>query len=394
MTPRKRLLTSLRTPSRGRDLSYAVVLFLASVGFVWLGGDSTMLLRSWPWVAVAAIQCAAVALRVRRPAWALGIVWCGVVLQLALTQEVGPQNAAVILVLYATGRHGSAVTRWAGLGSAVVGGAVAGWYLAVVLPDVLGLPRGSLVFLIIAATAVLALAWTAGVLLAVLRRAERDRTAAALAAERATQLVAVEEERSRVARDMHDVVAHSLTVMIAQAEGARLIAETGGGASPAALQAIADTGRTALADVRGVLADLRAGSRENVHPSLSRLDRLIAEFRTAGLPVVLRVDGTPRAVLSTVDMTAFRVVQEALTNALRHGDLSSDTVVMLRWNDQELEIVVTNQTPLRAASTGRGHGLIGMSERVQLTGGTVTAGRAEGRTFRVHARLPYAGGRG
>ncbi|KJL18657.1 Sensor histidine kinase DesK [Microbacterium oxydans] len=392
------LLTSPRSSPRlappARDIGYAVALLIASVVFVWLGGTSTMLLRTWPWGVVAIIQCVAVAFRVHRPAWALAIVWCGVALQLSLTQEIGPQNASVLIVLYAAGRYGNVATRWAGLASAAVGGGLAGWYLAVVLPDGMGHDRGSVLFLTVAATAMLTLAWITGFLLAVLRRAEKDRIAAALAAERATHLVAVEEERSRVARDMHDVVAHSLTVMIAQAEGARLIAETNGGASPPALMAIAEAGRTALTDVRGVLADLRAGSRENAHPSLSRLDRLIAEMRTAGLSIALRVEGTPRTLPAAVDMTAFRVIQEALTNALRHGDASASADALLRWNDQELQITVTNQTRLHAADAGRGHGLIGMSERVQLTGGTMTAERTDDRLFRVHASLPYDGGRG
>ncbi|MBO1739715.1 sensor histidine kinase [Leifsonia sp. TF02-11] len=377
------------------DLWLAAALLLASAALVLWGGESTASLRSAWWLPVALLQCAAVAVRRLLPGVALAVAWLGALLQVALVQEVGPQNVAILVVLYSAAAHGGRVTRALGLVSALAGGVLAGWFLAVAVPRAAGTQPGSVPFLIGLCAAILLLAWGTGLLRAVSRRAMADRLAAAAAAERARQAIAVEEERARIARDMHDVVAHSLTVMIAQAEGARLVAETRGGASPDALNAIANTGRTALAEVRGVLADLRSGDRDSAQPSLARVDALVAQLRASGVPVAASSSGEERPLPAAVDVAGFRIVQEALTNAVRHGSGSAGPTLHFEWADGALLLTVRNAL----ASTGgpaeiapaRGHGLIGMRERAHVVGGTVVAGAEDG-AFVVTAILPYESG--
>ncbi|MCI0157900.1 sensor histidine kinase [Leifsonia shinshuensis] len=377
------------------DLWLAAAVLLASAALVLWGGESTASLRSVWWLPVAVLQCAAVAVRRLLPAVALLIAWAGALLQVALVQEVGPQDVAILIVLYSAAAHGGRVTRALGLVSALAGGVLAGWFLAVAVPRAAGTQPGSVPFLIGLCTAILLLAWGAGLLRAVTRQAMADRLAAGAAAERARQAIAVEEERARIARDMHDVVAHSLTVMIAQAEGARLVAETRGGASPEALSAIADTGRSALTEVRGVLADLRSGDRDSAQPSLARLEALVARLRASGVAVAVSSSGEERPLPAAVDVAGFRIVQEALTNAVRHGGGSGGPTLHLEWADGALLLTVRNALVPGGEPPGhppaRGHGLIGMRERAHVVGGTVVTAVEDG-AFVVTAVLPYETG--
>ncbi|MDJ0363404.1 histidine kinase [Rhodococcus sp. H29-C3] len=383
--------TSRDVPSSSlmQDVAVGMAIVVVSAAVVWLGGDSTASLRSPWWLVVAVVQCAAVAACRRLPGWALGIAWVGALVQVWLVQEVGPQNVSVLVVLFAVAAHGSRALRVVGFISAVAGGVLAGWFIAVAIPDSIGAPAGSIPFLTALCVSFLLLAWIGGVLRAVTRQATQDRTMATVVAERALYTVAVEEERSRIARDMHDVVAHSLTVMIAQAEGARLVAETQGGASPEALQVIADTGRESLADVRGLLAGLRAGARESPGPSLSRVASLFAQFEQSGMPLDVRTAGHSRKLSTQVDIAAYRILQEALTNALRHGDQHLPTIVQIRWCEKELKLLVRNGVRAEVQVFGRGHGVIGMTERAHLAGGALTVGPAPGEVFEMDASFPY-----
>jgi signal transduction histidine kinase len=204
---------------------------------------------------------------------------------------------------------------------------------------------------------------------------------------------AAAEERRRIAREMHDVVAHSVSVMVVQAGGARRILDRDPARAVAAAEQIERTGREALAEMRRLLGVLRPGEEQAAlapQPTLQALDQLVARARDAGLPVSLHVEGERRELSAGVDLAAYRVVQEALTNALKHAG-SSPTDVHVRWSDTQLELEILDRGPAGAnARWGQdsGHGLVGMRERVRLYGGELETGRRRGGGFRVHARLP------
>ncbi|MGW8437644.1 sensor histidine kinase [Nocardiopsis sp. NPDC055879] len=208
--------------------------------------------------------------------------------------------------------------------------------------------------------------------------------------------VAVAEERERIAREMHDVVAHNLSVMVVQAEGATYAIDQDPARAKNALGAVAATGRSALAEVRGILGVLREDDEEEYVPrlGLEQVAQAVERVREAGLPVEYTVDGR-RCELSTgMELAAYRVVQEALTNTLRHaGPDVGRVLVRVRYGEDALELSVRDDggggEPAVAAVDGDGgHGLIGMGERVSVYGGSVRAGpRADG-GFEVVASLP------
>lgn len=209
---------------------------------------------------------------------------------------------------------------------------------------------------------------------------------------------AVAEERSRIARELHDVVSHAIAVTVLQSRGARRKLGQDDAAVRDALDAIEQTNAAALSDMRRLLAVLRdtegpddaARSREPL-PSLLRLDHLVDEVRAAGLDVELIVDGAPIEVPPGVDLSAYRIVQEALTNVLKHAGKQATAAVRLVFGPQDLVVSVRDTgDAAAAASDGRvGHGLIGIRERVAVVGGDVAVGPVEG-GFEVRARLPYA----
>ncbi len=198
---------------------------------------------------------------------------------------------------------------------------------------------------------------------------------------------ATNEERGRIARELHDVIAHSVTVMVVQAGAANEIIERDPARARQALVAIQDTGRQSLSDLRRLLGLVRdeESARLAPRPGLQELDGLVAEMRTAGVPIELEIHGTPRELPAGVDLSAFRILQEALTNVLKHAGAARARVVVTYAHDAiELEVVDDGRTQTR----GHGHGLVGMRERVMLYGGTLEAGPAEDRGYRVRARLP------
>lgn len=203
-------------------------------------------------------------------------------------------------------------------------------------------------------------------------------------------------ERTRIAREMHDIVAHSLTVVIAQADGGRYSAAQDPQAAVDALETIAATGRQALTDMRALLSVLREDRPREFAavPGAADIDGLITELRRGGLDVHLRVTGAPRDVSAGAGLTAYRIVQESLTNVLKHAGPGAQARVDVRWGENELELVVTDDgrggaAALIEASPG-GQGVIGMTERAKLHGGTLAAGPVAGGGYRVRARLPYA----
>jgi signal transduction histidine kinase len=207
---------------------------------------------------------------------------------------------------------------------------------------------------------------------------------------------AVIQERTRIARELHDVIAHSLSVMVVQAGAAeeRFSRDPGGVLEP--LRAIQETGRQALAEMGHLLGLLRSDSAEiglAPQPGLEDLDRLLAQTREAGLQVDLRVEGTPRPLPIGIDLSAFRIVQEALTNTRKHSHAARAEIVV-RYRDAGVDIEVVDRGRPRVDGhlpTG-GHGLVGMRERVAVFGGALEAGpTSPNGGFRVRAHFPLAG---
>lgn len=219
---------------------------------------------------------------------------------------------------------------------------------------------------------------------------EREREARAQAA--------VAEERERIAREMHDVVAHNLSVMVVQAEGATYAIGYDTDRARGALETIAATGRAALGEVRGIVGVLRGGEEEYApRPGLGELDQVVERVRAAGLPVEFTVEGDRRLLTTGVELAAYRVVQEALTNTIKHAGPGVRRVqVHLHYGSHALDLRVIDDgwgvCAPQTAESGQGNGLIGMRERVSVYGGSVQAGpRAEG-GFEVVAALPLRPG--
>jgi signal transduction histidine kinase len=220
-----------------------------------------------------------------------------------------------------------------------------------------------------------------------------EERAAALERERdANMRVAAAEERARIARELHDVLSHSVSVMVVQAGAERMALGSGRAAPGDALVAIEQTGRQALDEMRRLLGLLRAGDEPPAHapqPTVAELDRLVSQLCEAGLPVELVVQGEPIVLPPGVAVSAYRIVQEALTNVLKHAGPASARVVV-RYAPHELELEVADDGRGRHQADGVGHGLVGMRERVALYGGDFDAGARNGGGFVVRARLPLA----
>jgi signal transduction histidine kinase len=199
---------------------------------------------------------------------------------------------------------------------------------------------------------------------------------------------AVAEEQARIARELHDVIAHNVSVMVVQAAAANDVFDTRPERAREALHAIEATGRTALGELRTLLGAVRDdGADYAPQPGLERLDELVTQVRAAGLDVSVTVEGTPRAVPSGIDLSAYRVVQEALTNTLKHAG-ARHARVSLRYGEHELGVDVRDDGTNVANGDGGGHGLLGMRERVATFGGSLDAGPAPEGGFEVAARFP------
>jgi signal transduction histidine kinase len=213
-------------------------------------------------------------------------------------------------------------------------------------------------------------------------QAEREREERARAA--------VTEERARIARELHDVVGHSVSVMTVQASAVRRLLRPEQAREREALLIVERTGREALAEMRrmvGVLRRPEEGPALAPQPSLAHVGRLVEQAREAGLSVELRVEGDPQPLPAGVDLTAYRLVQEGLTNALKHARAERAQVVV-RYGDGDLEVTVSDDGRGAGSGDGGGHGLVGMRERVAVFGGELEAGpRAEG-GYRLRAKLP------
>ena len=215
-------------------------------------------------------------------------------------------------------------------------------------------------------------------------RLERERDAQAQ--------IAAAAERARIARELHDVIAHNVSVMVVQADGASYALHSDPERAGQALAAISHTGRKALAEMRRLLGVLRSGDERTELapvPGLDQLRELIDQARQAGMSVSLSLDGPPRPLPEGAELAAYRVVQESLTNTRKHGGLAAAAAVSLRYEPDGLVLQVTDDGLGAAApADGPGHGLTGMRERIGMYGGTIEAGPLPGGGYQVTARLP------
>lgn len=202
---------------------------------------------------------------------------------------------------------------------------------------------------------------------------------------------AAAEEQARIARELHDIIAHNVSVMTVQAAAAGDAFETQPGRVREALASIESTGREALTELRRLLGSVRPGDASSSfapQPGLARLDDLIEQVRTTGLSVELTVQGDPRDLPPSVDLSAYRIVQEALTNTIKHAQASKANVVV-RYGSEVLELEVADDGRGAVDGAKRGHGIIGMRERAALFGGELEASPTGG--FSVHSRIPLEG---
>ena len=203
---------------------------------------------------------------------------------------------------------------------------------------------------------------------------------------------AVAEERVRIAQELHDVVAHNVSLIVVQAQA--LGATAGSERVTEATDGIADLGREAMAEMHRTLKLLRGGGQADPalapQPGLGELDDLLERTRGAGVGIDLTVEGEPRPLPQSVDLSAYRIVQEALTNVVKHAG-RAHTTVTLGYRRDALELTIADSGDTPPQPTAGGHGLVGMRERAALFGGTLTAGPRDGRGFEVRASLPYDG---
>ena len=344
----------------------------------------------------------ALAIRRRSPRWSLALAWV-----LAVVQMVGgvlplSANAAIFAILYCSAAYGDNVVRRLGLVSAVVGGVIAALYLVYVNGNPFGPPSdqgfegpglAQFAVMLAALWAMLGLSWALGRLAYARRTAIESAHARELAEvyqARAEQEVAIEQERNRIARDMHDIVAHSLAVVIAQADGARYVRAVDPAAVDTALTTISDTAREALSDVRVLLGQLRHSQGDLPTPGPGDLERLFDQMRATGLNIDSSIGTGEMSLGAGAYLALYRIAQESLTNALRHGNPNEPVTVAIESDSAGVELTVRNSVvPGRPATESSGHGVAGMKERASLSGGTCTA-TSDGSSWTVSTWLPAA----
>ncbi|WP_106436669.1 MULTISPECIES: sensor histidine kinase [Streptomyces] len=400
----QRLYDFLRRHPTGVDSFWAVILFGFSL--LWMVKAPMHTVPRAAAVPVVLALCAAVALRRRAPEKMLILATvCGVV-QVVLNVEQNPADFAMLVVVYTVAAEGK---RWASrfaLVAALVAPIVATlrwpgpdhpeaeqrtWWGAAIATVFITIP--------------FVLAWVLGDSIRTRRAyyAQLEERAARLEKEREAQAkVAVAAERARIARELHDVVAHNVSVMVVQADGAAYVMDAAPDQARQALETISGTGRQALAEMRRLLGVLRSGAPSDdsdyvPQPDVEQIDDLVEQVRGAGLPVDFKIVGSPRPLPSGVELTAYRIVQEALTNTRKHGGPDVGASVRLTYFDDGLGLLVEDdgrgarqEMYEDGGADGQGHGLIGMRERVGMVGGTLDAGPRPGGGFRISALLPLS----
>jgi signal transduction histidine kinase len=344
-----------RIPERLRDLALATVLGVVALGNAIFHEPTSLLL-------IVPVALAAVALVYRRTHTLLVLVVVVVAHALTLAAGNGDVFPLSVVAFYSAAQF---LPRRTAVGAATAGATLV---LAVVLTDGSERPYSS-----VAVVVFLAGAFVVGDN----ARVRRERQA-----EVARQAVA--DERARIARELHDVVTHNVSVMVVQAAAGNDVFEERPDRAREALQAVEETGRRALGELRSLLHVV--GAEDAPQPGLARLDALVEQVRRTGIGVDLTVEGTPRELPAPVDVSAYRVVQESLTNTLKHAR-ASRARVRIGYGRDGLELEVADDG-VGATSTEGGRGLAGMRERVALLGGELSARTTPGGGFTVVVRVP------
>jgi signal transduction histidine kinase len=359
------------------DTALAIVLMVSAELAIWFGGDASH--HQLPAALLAPVMTLPIAVRRRYPLFA------GVVVTTAAAIDHSfwdPQFIAYPIAEFCA-LYGLAVwtppRRFAVGVAAFVGSAFVTF--AITDGSVEGL-KGTIAFTVVALVVML-----------LVRRVVRDREQRAELAERerdVTAREAVVEERTRIAREMHDAIAHNVSMIVLQAGAERRVLDESRDSTRETLEAIEQTGRSALTEMRRMVGMLRSDKRDPLapQPSLADLSTLVTQVTEAGLPVELRVEGEPRALPVGIELSAYRIIQEALTNTLKHAG-GGHASVYVRYGDTSLELEICDDGTGSAASvTSGGHGLVGMRERVALYGGRLDAGQRPGGGFEVRVLLP------
>jgi signal transduction histidine kinase len=330
----------------------------------------------------------AVAFRRRAPFRAAAVMFALFIVTNVVLVSLEPINVplfGVLLMSWALGRH-LATSRLAFAGLAMI---------VVALLTVIATMEGQGTTDFFFPTAFAVIAWVAGRAVRVRSELTEELHEAAIRAEEAHEAElarAAVDERRRIAREMHDVVAHSVSVMVVQAGGARRILARDPERAVDAAVHIEETGRAALVEMRRLLGML--GHHDDAarapQPTLAEVGALVRRSREAGQPVELTVLGEPRSLPAGIDLAAYRVVQEGLTNALRHAN-GAPTEITVRWAPDAIELGVADRGPGVGTGGDPGHGLVGMRERVRLYGGELWTGRRDGGGFEIRARIPLEG---
>jgi signal transduction histidine kinase len=348
-------------------------------------------LRAPRWFAVPAIALLVLALLGRRrfPFAAPASVWLlGAALSFVdgrLIVSTATASLAGMVAAFLLGHLGDSVQARIGLAVVLSGAAI------IVYNDPDHAP-GDFIF-----TPVLfAIAWLAGFALrerAVQAEAAEERAIHAEREREAAARIAVAEERARIARELHDIVAHSVSVMVLQVGAVRHKLPETLPDDKDALKGVEQAGRTALTEMRHLLGAMRHDGDDlelGPQPGLDSLDSLLEEVRRAGLAVRLQIDGEPLPLPRALDLSAYRIVQEGLTNALKHARASHADVIV-RYRPDELQIEVRDDGDGTATNDGLGHGLVGVRERVKIYGGKMTTGTATAGGFILSTHLPLGG---
>ncbi|WP_328431923.1 MULTISPECIES: sensor histidine kinase [unclassified Streptomyces] len=394
----QRLYDFLRSHPTGVDSFWAVFLFgISLVGEVARrearGTDSPAVI-----VPIVLLLCLVIALRRRMPEKMLLLTIGLGLAQVALDVETTAADFAMLVIVYTVAATGARWASWLALAVGLCAAPTAQlrW------PNEHSSGLGNLATMVFM-TVPFALAWVLGDSIRTRRAyfAQLEERATRLEKEREAQAkVAVAAERARIARELHDVVAHNVSVMVVQADGAAYVLDAAPDQAKKALETISSTGRQALAEMRRLLGVLRTGEHREVgeyvpQPDVEQIDDLVEQCRTSGLPVDFKVEGTPRPLPSGVELTAYRIVQEALTNTRKHGGPNTGASVRLVYFDDGLGLLVEDdgkgaphELYEEGGADGQGHGLIGMRERVGMVGGTLDAGPRPGGGFRISALLP------
>ena len=382
----KRVIPVRELIRRWGDLALAAGLLVLGLTEALLdGGLSTP--QKLGAVALVAVLAVLAAFRRKVPLFLLAVLLAGAIAEPWAGEAGGGEilGLFVLLAVYTAGAHLEGRRMWIG----AVLTAVLGTVVMVNDPD--GINVSALIFF----GFLFGTPWAVGRAIRHRRLREvalEDRASALEREQEQRARAAVAEERARIARELHDVVAHAISVIVVQARGGRKVLDTEPEDARAALDTIEVTGQRALVEMRRLLGMLRADDEQLAlapQPSLAHLEALVADVESAGLPVELRVEGEPAELPPGVDLSAYRIVQEALTNALKHAG-PAKALVFVRYAEDGLELEVADDGSGAGNGGGTGHGLIGIQERVAMLGGEVEAGARSDGGYAVRARLPYA----